>query len=109
MLDENKVVSVDKVEIDVTVGAVLHPVSEAVNSHEHWGTRLEVLLHSGGGSGGSQLSPESLEDRPGNGRVLETELGKVFKGGSGLETGNLVLLRDLEAGENLAIGLNGTH
>ena len=108
MLHEDEIMGVHRGEVCGLIGALGHPVSETVNGDEHGRAGLEVLLHSWGGGGSVQLSPQSLEDLPGQGGILEAQLGQVFEGRGGLETGQTdVLLGDLEAGQNLAIGLDG--
>ena len=83
-------------------------MGQTVHGNKHRRTGLEVLLQSCGGGSSSKLGPESLEDAPGDSRIIEAKLGEVFEGGGRLQHLQIrVLLGDLQASEKLPVGLDG--
>jgi hypothetical protein len=65
-----------------------------------------VLLKSRSRGGGSEFGPKSLEDCPGSGRICETKLGEVLEGRARRDLQSRVLLGNLEAGQELFVGLD---
>lgn len=98
MAHEDEIMGVDGLEVGGAVLGVLHPVRETVHSDEDRRTRR---------TSAGEFGPQSLEDRPGNGLVLDTEAGELCQSHAGLDERlqGRVFLGDLQAGQDLLIGL----
>lgn len=105
MAHEHEIVGMDGLELRGAVLSGFHPVTQAIQGHKHRRTGLEVLLQSGSRRSRGELGPQSLEDIPGIGEVLNTQAREFYERHARLHRlDTRVVLGHLEALEDLFVG-----
>lgn len=91
---EHEIKGVDRFEIRAAVVGVFHPVCEAVHGDQDRWPALDR----------GEFLPQGLENRPGDGRILDAQSGQLLKIHAGLHGQALVLQRNLKVLQHRFVG-----